>query len=215
MMKMNVGGYPIFYNGPVVLSYLLLFSTIIPRSGRSRRFVPTLEIALCVACLTAVFIHTQANEAPAKQFVSFSTDRGIIRVSKHMAENYKAAIQFMKEKAALGQSVLSVPEDTSLYFLSGVDCPIRVFSFTPGVLAPGKMTDETIREIGQKPVDYILWSNRSFKEFGVPVFGEDFDREVGDYLKSHYRPVGPLIANDGAPTDWTAVVWERKVDGIR
>jgi hypothetical protein len=215
MMKMNVGGYPIFYNGPVVLSYLLLFSMIIPWSDRSRRFVHALEIALCVACLTAVFIHTQMKEAPAKKFVSFSTDRGIIRVSNHMAENYKAAIQFMKDKAALGQSVLSVPEDTSLYFLSGTQCPTRAFLFTPGVVAPGKMTEETIAEIERKPVNYLLWSNRTFLDFSVKEFGTDFNPEIGEYLKSHYRPVGPLIANDGAPTDWAAVVWERKVDGIR
>ena len=215
MMKMNVGGYPIFYNGPAVLSYLLLFSMIIPRSDRSRRFVLSAEVALCAACLMAVFIYTRIDEAPAKQYVSFSTDRGTIRVSKHMAENYKAAIQFMKEKAALGQSVLSIPEDTSLYFLSGTQCPTRVFLFSPGLMAPGKMTEETIAEIDRKPVSYLLWSNRTFLEYGVKEFGTDFNLEMGEYLKSHYRPVGPLIASDATSTDWTAVVWERKVDGIR
>src|SRR4029077_926969 len=130
-------------------------------------------------------------EGRAKDFVPLTTERGTIRVPKHLAENYKAAIEFMKEKASLGESVLSVPEDTSLYFLSGTYCPTRVFSFTPGIVAPGRMTDDMIREIDRKPVDYLLWSNRAFPEFGVPVFGKDFDREVGDYLKSHYRPVAP------------------------
>ena len=127
-----------------------------------------------------------------------------------MAENYKAAIRFMKEKASFGKSVLSVPEDTSLYFLSGTYCPTRVFSFTPGVLAPGKMTDDMIQEIDRKPVNYLLWSNRTFSEFGMPVFGKDFDREIGDYLKSHYRPVAPIIPDTGYYWEWTAVVWERK-----
>ena len=215
MMKMNAGVYPIYYNGPVVLSYLLLFSMIIPRSNRSRRFAFSVEVAMCAACLTAVFIHTQMNEAPGKQFVPLSTDRGTIRVSKHMAENYKAAIQFMKEKAALGQSVLSVPEDTSLYFLSGMQCPTRFYQFLPGVVAPGKMAEEAIEEIERKPVDYLLWSNRTFPEYGAKEFGTDFNPEIGEYLRSHYRPVGPLIANDGTSTDWTAVIWERKVGGNR
>jgi hypothetical protein len=116
----------------------------------------------------------------------------------------------MKEKAAAGQSVLSVPEDTSLYFLSGTYCPIRMFSFTPGVLAPGKMTDNTIQEIDRKRVDYLLWSNRKFPEFNVPIFGRDFDREVGDYLKSHYHPVGPLIPGSENGPEWSAVLWARE-----
>ncbi len=116
----------------------------------------------------------------------------------------------MKEKASLGQSVLSVPEDTSLYFLSGAYCPTRVFLFTPGVLVPGKMTEDVIREIERKHVSYLLWSNRIFSEYGVPVFGKDFDRYFGDYLKSHYRPVSPVIPNTGSDLQWTAVVWERK-----
>jgi hypothetical protein len=145
--------------------------------------------------------------------VPLTTERGTVRVSKHLAENYAAAIQFMKEKASLGKSVLSIPEDTSLYFLSGTYCPTRVFSFTPGVLAPGKMTDDMIREIDQKPVSYLIWSNRTFPEYEVPVFGKDFDQEVGDYLKSRYRPVGPLIPNADPDSGWTAVVWERKPEG--
>ena len=210
LMKMSPGGYPIYYNGPVVLSFLLLLCLIIPRSGRSRRFVFLAELVICLGCLAPVTLHAVAFEAEAKNFVPLMTERGTIRVSKHLAENYRAAIQFMKQKASLGQSVLSIPEDTSLYFLSGTHCPTRVFLFTPGVLVPGKMTDDIMREIDRKHVSYLLWSNRTFPEYGAPVFGKDFDQDFGDYLKSRYRPVAPLIPNTGNYWQWTAVVWERK-----
>jgi hypothetical protein len=215
LMKLNSTGYPIYYNGPVVLSYLLLLCMIVPRTNRSRRFVFLGESLLCLACLAPVFVHTRAIEAGAKDFVNFSTDRGTIRVSKHMADSYKTAIQFMKDKAALGQSVLSVPEDTSLYFLSGTYCPTRIYLFIPGAVAPGKMTDETIEQIERKPVDYLLWSNRKFSEYGAKEFGKDFNPEIGNYLRSHYRPVTPLISEDGTASDWAAVVWERKVQGTQ
>jgi hypothetical protein len=213
LMKMYSTGYTTYYNGPVVLSYLLLLCLAIPRTNRSRWFVLGGEVAVCLACLFPVIAHTRAMDAGARDFVPFSTDRGTIRVSRHMAENYQAAIQFMKEKAALGQSVLSIPEDTSLYFLSGTVCPNRVYLFIPGAVAPGRMTDKAIREIERKPVDYLLWSNRTFPEYGAAEFGKDFNPEIGQYLMAHYRPVGPLIPNDGGPKDWTAVVWERKTEG--
>ena len=81
----------------------------------------------------------------------------------------------MKEKNAKGQAVLSVPEDASLYFLSGTHCPTRILQFTPGSLLPGKMTEETIREIDEKRVRYLVWSNRLFPEYGVLRFGTDFE----------------------------------------
>jgi hypothetical protein len=210
LMKMAPAGYPIYYNGPVVLSFLLLLCMIIPRSGRSRTFVFCGELILCLATLAPVTLHATAFEAIAKNFVPLTTERGTIRVSKHLAENYRAAIEFMKDKAAHGEYVLSVPEDTSLYFLSGTYAPSRVFLFTPGVLVPGKMTQDVIRQIEEKPVKYLLWSNRTFPEYGVPVFGKDFDTVFADYLRAHYRRVGPLVPFNGNFWDWTAVVWERK-----
>ena len=210
LMKMSPGGYPIYYNGPVVLSFLVLLCLIIPRSGRSRRFVFLGELVICLGCLAPVVLHALPFEAEARNFVPLTTERGTIRVSKHLAENYRAAIEFMKLKASLGQSVLSIPEDTSLYFLSGTYCPTRVFLFAPGVLAPGKMADEEMRDIDRKQVRYLLWSNRTFPEYGAPVFGKDFDQVFGDYLKTRYLPVGPLIPNTGNFWQWTAIVWERK-----
>ena len=209
LMNLDAIGYSIFYNGPVVLSYVLLLSQIIPRSDRSRRFLIFSETVLVLACLTPVFIRAQAAEASARDFVPFSTDRGTIRVPRRMAEGYRPAIQFMKEKAALGQSVLSVPEDTSLYFLSETHCPIRVCIFIPGLIAPGKMTEETIAQIEKKPVDYLLWSHRDYGEYGVSDFGEGFNTEIGDYMKSHYHSVGPLVPNVLDSEAWQTVVWER------
>ncbi len=209
LMGMRTNEYPIFYNGPVVLSFLLLVCQLIPHRGHSRRFVLLGELSACVLCLAAVALPTMTAEVWARDFVPLITERGTIRVPERMAENYGVAIRFMKEKASAGESVLSVPEDTSLYFLSGTYCPTRVFSFTPGIIAPGEMTKQMIREIDQKPVRYLLWSNRTFPEFGTPVFGKDFDGEIGDYLKANYHRVGPLVPATGYYRDWFATVWER------
>ncbi len=215
LMKMRSGGYSIYYNGPVVLSFLLLVCLIIPRSNRTRRFVLLAESVLCLACLTPVWSYTRANEAEARDFVPLVTARGTVRVSKHMVESYTAAIQFMKEKAERGESVLSVPEDTSLYFLSGVDCPTRVFAFTPGLVSPGKMADELIQEIGQKRVRYLLWSNREFPEYGAARFGIDFNPELGDYFKANFHRGEQLAPGPEDSHVRNFVVWERNSEGLR
>ncbi|HLZ13405.1 MAG TPA: hypothetical protein VKP58_12530 [Candidatus Acidoferrum sp.] len=213
LMATGIVGYSIYYNGPVVLSFLILAHLIIPRSNRLGRYSVLGNLLLCAGCLAVVALTAGKVESRAKDFVALKTERGTIRVSKNIADNYEAGIRLMKEKASEGQSVLSIPEDTSLYFLSNTYCPTRVFSFTPGSLAPGKMINDVIEEIESKNVQYLLWSNRTFPDFGTPVFGEDFDKPLGDYLKSHYRPVGPLLSGKENSRKWQAVIWQRVPDG--
>jgi hypothetical protein len=210
LMGMEPRQYAIYYNGPVVLSFLLILFLPVPRTSPERPTALAGRVAICLGCLAAVFLMARREEAFAKNYIPLRTERGTVRVTKMRAENYAAAIQFMKEKAALGEPVLSIPEDTGLYFLSGTECPTRVYVFDPGVHAPGKMTDEAIREIEAKSVRYLIWSNRTFPEYRAPVFGKDFDVPLGDYLKAHYRPVGRLVNTWPSIWDWTAVVWERK-----
>jgi hypothetical protein len=208
LWKMTPSGYPIYYNGPVVLCFLLLLMALARRAIRPN-FIAIVQAITCLACLFSVALYVRDISSVTRSYVPLVTERGMVRAQRKNVENYRMAINFMKEKAALGQYVLSVPEDTSLYFLSETYCPTRVFAFIPGALAPGRMTDELIAEIESKPVRYLLWSNRTFFEFGVPVFGKDFDQQFGDFLKTHYHRLGLLEPNDLYFADWNAQVWER------
>ncbi len=204
LLGMRASGYPVYYNGPAILCFLLLTPAVFRRAEERRAFLPA-QLLVCFACLVAVAVEV-GNFPRHSDLMRFTTERGTIRVLTPIAENYRYAVNFMKDEAARGEFVLSVPEDTSLYFLSGTECPTRVYAFTPGTLAPGKMTDEQIQQMEEKRPKYLLWSNRTFSEYGVPVFGRDFDRPFGDYLRSHYRFVGPVGPRRGA---WNAGIWER------
>jgi hypothetical protein len=210
LMKMTPTIYSIYYNGPVVLAFLLLLRCVFASPSLTRRSRFLLEASLCAGSVLLVAIPNLKQEGRAAgAYVALDTPRGTLRLTPGKKESYESAIRFMREKASRGQTVLSVPEDTSLYFLAETECPIRVYSLTPGVIAPGKMTAGVIQEIDSKRVDYLLWSNRIFTEYGVPVFGKDFDVELGEYLKRNYRKLGPVRPVKIGSVLWTANIWQR------
>ena len=209
LLKMLPWSYPVFFNGPVVLSFLVLLRPFFSRSAHHSRFAFRGDLLLCCACLFVTLINSRRADTPSGIVVPLTTERGTIKVSPSRAEQYRVAIHFMREKNARGEYVLSVPEDTSLYFLSATHCPTRVFAFTPGMVVPGKMTDELIREVESKNVRYLIWSNRIFWEYGVPRFGVDFDQTFGNYLRSHYHSIGPLSPTPVKLGEWNAYIWER------
>jgi hypothetical protein len=206
-------GYAIFYDGPAVLCFLLLARQFISHSMTSRKLILLGEGTLCALLLATALINThRQRETRYPPTTWLATERGSILVSQHQAAQYQAAIRFMKEQNALGEQVLSVPEDTSLYFFSSTYCPTRVYTFDPGVVAPGKMTDEVIQQIDKKPVRYLIWSNRTYPEYQALRFGVDFDRELGHYLTSHYHRVRQLLPDPVPFGDWNASIWERNPD---
>jgi len=208
LVGMLPSGYSIYYDGPVVLSFLLLAEAVIPRLGRTPLFLTRTRLLIVASVVGIVSLHAGTFDYDLANRVPLVTDAGTIKVSRPMAESYAAAIAFMKSANARGQAVLSVPEDMSLYFLSGTLCPTRIIAFTPGLVAPGKMTEKLTAEIDAKQIPYLLWSNREFPEYGTPVFGTDYNRELGDYFRSHYRPLFALT--DQRAPEWNAVVWARR-----
>ena len=213
LMGMSVVGYSIYYNGPVVLCFVVLFLKLIPQPEPGRPYYWFGKLAICCACLAVVAVHILRLEERTKTYVPLVTARGTVRVPADMMESYQAAIRFMQENGSAGEEVLSIPEDTSLYFLSGTICPTRVFQFSPGALAPGKMVDDTIREIERRPVRYLLWSNRTYPDFETPVFGVDFDIPLGDYFRANYHAMRPLMSGRAAGNRWRATIWERNAPG--
>jgi hypothetical protein len=210
-------GYSIFYNGPVILSFLIFVSWFaLPRTPgvtfeAARRTPGALlkrpaDIALFLPLLAIVFVPV-VGQATLKrsQLEPWKSPRGLIFLPKGKSERYEAAVRFMQAAAQRGESTLSVPEDAALYFFSGIHCPVRFYAWTPGVIPKGQVLDQLISQIEEKQVRYLIWSNRRFPEYGTPEFGRDFYQPIGDYFRRNFRPVSSLPGSG----EWSATIWER------
>jgi hypothetical protein len=209
LLRNTPGGYAIYYNGPAILAFLLLVKALLPAGKVGKSILARPEALVSLACVGIAAFYALNYTADRSDLVELRTERGMIRVPHQVAANYEAGIRLMKDSASKEEAVLSVPEDVSLYFLSGTVCPTRLYFFAPGIIAPGELTEETIREIGQKNVKYLLWSNRDYSDYGVPRFAEDYAPELGNYLKAHYRNRGPLVPNSDLDWETRFDLWER------
>ena len=208
LLQMTSVGYPIYYNGPAVLAYPMLISVVLRGAPAANKKASLGLVLACVTCFDAAGVPVLVRALSWPQTEVLDTTHGTIRPVASVARSYRAAIAFIAEKAARHESVLVVPEDTSLYFLSDTRPPTRVYAFDPGVLAPGHMTTELFSEIEKSDVRFLLWSDRRFPEYGVPEFGRDFNQELAEFLTSRFAQVGPLIQADATGLNFT--VWQRK-----
>jgi hypothetical protein len=208
LFTMEPRWHAIYYSGPVILSYLLILSVLLnwKAAGTDSPSQTALRLPY-LTTLGAVLVTVLPAYRVGLSQVQLGTERGVVYTTPQKARGYRAVIDFIRQHRQSDASFLSIPEDTSLYFLTGTDCPTRVYVFHPGVLAPGKMTADLIEEIERKQIRYVIWSNRTFKEYGATQFGIDFDQDLGEYIKAVYRPIRPI--GDTGGKGWNAVVWER------
>ena len=139
------------------------------------------------------------------------TPRGSIYIPEHQIEPYLGMIAFMQDAARKGRTVVVMPEDVSLYFFSGVDCPVRVIQIPPYILDPGQQTTDYINELDAKRINYILLTSRHTPEYRVPFFGRNYNQRIMEYILQHYRHVktiGVYSLNLTYP-QYGAVVYER------
>ena len=198
-------GYSIYFNGPLVLAFLLLAAWLaLPHPSKFDFFVRPAEALPFVALAIAVLSPTARMLLDRDPIEPWRTNRGLIFLPPGMPARYEAAVEFMRDAARQGDYTLSVPEDVSLYFFSGTHCPLRFYAFSPGVIAPEQM-DDVIARIEATHVRYLIWSNRSFPEYGTPEFGKDFDQPLGAYFRRYFRPMITLPGRG----KWAATIWER------
>ena len=76
------------------------------------------------------------------------------------------------------------------------------------------MTREVMEQIESKNVRYLIWSNRTYADYGTSVFGVDYDQTLGDYLKARYHEVGPLVPNSDLDWETKFTLWERNAGAL-
>jgi hypothetical protein len=184
-------GYGIFYDIGLLLVFVILQVEIVGRAaaglGEPRRSI-MLKLAFgSQALLVALTVWNSPGLQPAR----LETDLGTIYAQPAEARLYPKVVSFMKAQSHLGKHILVLPEAPLLYALSGTEAPTRWYEITPGLLSP-EDEREFIRQAEESGVDTILLSNRFTGEYGVPYFGQDYCREIGAWIDTHYRLTGQI-----------------------
>lgn len=209
-------GYPIYYDPLLYLCALILLAGIIKRAmaGRSpfeQQAMHWGTVILLLGALAAASVPNYALRIPGSRMLV--TEHGKLAIySEQKNASYEKTLAFFEWAKANGRSVMVLPEDTALYFFAGISAPSRFYALTPGVIAPGAMTQSYLQDLARARVDYVVLTNRPFPEYGAPYFGIDFDRPVLEWIDLHYEVVGQIGRFGYHPFEipWGALIYRQR-----
>jgi hypothetical protein len=210
LTKITPNGYSMFFD---VLIYLVL---LVGLYRVSKHFSADLDgdfgRALAgVLCLSVAALTLEYYPISSRSYM-VSSDRGTLYTTPEVGKGFSQALAFLESAKRKSQRAVVMPEDTALYFFSGTSAPSRWYIVTPQVLPSGEATATYIEELERADVLYVLVSDRATPEFGLPVFGVDYGRQILSWLETNFRIVQRIGDYEPVafPREWGALVYERK-----
>ena len=185
-------GYAIYYSGTLFLAFLVALLVLLQHAVRTRAQEHQLRVGVAILALYGLGL--MWIQCPRRDMYQqrLWTDRGAIYTDAAEAMWFPKAIDFIKEKSRQGLRVLVLPEESALYFFSGTLAPTRWYGLQPGILSPPEREKEFTQILEQTGIEYILLSNRTTEEYGLPFFGLDYSKHVYQWILANYDLVGEL-----------------------
>src|SRR5262249_13788379 len=94
-----------------------------------------------------------------------------------------------------GDAIVTLPQATSLTFLSARSNPLRDEIFVPGLLTTQREI-EAAQRIEKSRAPLILITNWPTPEYHDAVFGVDYGRELMSWIEAHYRHVATFTSSE-------------------
>lgn len=211
--KLDFGGYSIFYNELEFIGYLLVLWKVALwlRVPDRPQFWGGTAAALCCGLVSLGAI--SYREVHARSFAAGSA-RGTIYTLRATGRPFGDVLHFLETAQARRETFAVWPEEAALYYFTGATAPSRWWNVMPGVLPPGEPSRRFLEELDAQRIKYIVLSDRSTPEYGLPVFGVDYDQEIYRWLNRNYRVVRTFGNYQRVkPWTWAAQVWERIPEG--
>lgn len=192
-------GYGVFFLLPGTLLFLWVTFGILPaffrRRGVAPRFFTGGFLVFFAAAALGIFSASWKNYGTRR--FELQTPRGTMHLPQDQGEAMRALLEFFKDKR--GCKVLVLPEGNLINFL--LDSPPATYSYAyvPALLDTPAKEDRIIRELREKPIDYILIVTRWTTEFGCPIVGVDYAQRLKQAIDADYRGVaqfGPPPFNE-------------------
>jgi hypothetical protein len=181
--------------------------------SRLASWIPGRRSVICalaaLAILTMVRFHQSVSESYGKMTSTLVTPKGSIRdfpIGRTEAiEQFLAYIEnrFPEEKP----SMVVFPEGVSLNYYSGMSNPTAYYLFIPAEVNSPELEAQIIEELETSRPDYIAFTSRYMREFGVKGFGIDYGLRVAGWIDQNYST--ERVFRGPVGTSWQIMLMRR------
>jgi len=211
IFKVQPAHYSIFYDVLIFIGYLVALwrvAQVMGVPGRSGIWWGT-SAALCCGLIS---LTAARYTGVVSHSFRVGSSRGSIYESPETGKAFAETLAFLDHVKLRSEKFAVWPEEAALYYFSGTTAPSRWWSLIPGMLPPGEPTRNFLAELDRQKVKYIALSDISKKEYGVPIFGLDYNQQIYQWLQRNFliiRTFGDYQRTIDPP-HWAVQIWERK-----
>jgi hypothetical protein len=194
--------YGFYLLSPGIIIYYIFFLKIIPDFFQVEEIKKFFRLAYLF-----VFAWFALNHFLVSKFCydhrssKITTSRGELYVFDNQRErSCQELIEYLSSNTDQSDTLVVFPEGLTINFLSARDNPLYYYSFLPQDLAKIALSNELITELKDKQLTYIALVQRDTSEYGYPVFGRDYGRQVWDYIAKNFllhKQFGPYPFSGG------------------
>lgn len=191
------GHYGFYILVPGLIVYYVFFLRLIPRLFNSeviRRFIKL--GFFCIFVLFIIYHFNLSRFCYSCKSLKVDSDRGALYVFNNPREaRTRELIEFLRANVGGDESLVVFPEGLTINFLSGIKNPLYYYIYLPQDLLKENIREGLIEDMEEKGIDYVALVQRSTAEYGYPIFGKDYAREIMEYVEQNYtlhKQFGPF-----------------------
>lgn len=183
--------YTPFFLPVLIIVYLYLFfrvsGELLIKNDSIRASVRRAAIWLIAILVIGMAINS-ANRLRKRDTFLVSAPRGSFIAEEYFAQPVAEAIGYVREHSSPGEYVLTLPQATTINFMSERRYPLAEEIVHPGFLS-GEKEIEAIERIKSRNVRMVVVANILTTEFHDRVFGSDYNQVLMGWIDENYHVV--------------------------
>jgi hypothetical protein len=204
-------GYSIFYDGPLILLFMMALRKCIAAAAASNLAAePLRELIGSLLAVEVFLLAVAVIPGDSRRTAALETRWGAIYLQPDETLVAKQIIDFVTEQSRKHRRVALLPELPMIYALTEAEAPSRWYTIIPGAPSPSEEASYII-DIERNNPEYIILSNRYTGEYGPAYFGIDYDQRILRWVEAKYCVVGQFgrFRRDGSRF-LTALLYQRR-----
>lgn len=128
-----------------------------------------------------------------------TTARGSYLANDVAAPALQSTVDLVRAQTTSSDPLLALPDDPGIHFMTDRRPALYEITFLPGTLDSSADEREAIDRLRSDPPPVVVIGARRFDQYGLPTIGEDFNRDLLDFIESRYAVADTFGDFDNPP----------------